>query len=266
MYMTLGPLARAAAVEGGFYDEAAAWIASLVTRPAVILDVGSGCGAAACALAHAFPDAYVVVAHASRASLAEARRRSVQEGVAERVETWECAPGEGMLDGEPADVVWARDVLPDPDQPPWSLAAAARCVRPGGLLAWADGERDTLMLPEQLDVGRTGLLARVELAANGAGPDGAGAAALEHLEDAGLALAASRAFLVDIPPPLGDHARAHVAARLRRLLAAGAGRLHPDDVLALECLLNPDDPRGVSWRRDVYYRSSPQVRAAYRVS
>jgi SAM-dependent methyltransferase len=269
-----GPLARAMAVEGGFYDQAAAWISGLVTQAAVILDLGSGCGAAACALAHAFPEAYVVVANASRASLAEARRRSVEEGVAERIETWQCAPGAGVLDGEQADVVWARDVLPDPAHPAWSLPDAARCVRPGGLLAWAGGERETRVLPDELDLGRPGLLRRAEAAADGAGPDahgdgdgdgGGDGLGFELLERVGLLPAASRTFLVDIPPPLGDAARAHVAERLRLLSTAAADRLDPDDALALACLLNPDDPRCVTWRRDVFYRTRPEVQVAYRV-
>jgi SAM-dependent methyltransferase len=259
-----GPLARAMAVEGVFYDQAAAWITSLVTQAAVILDLGSGCGAAACALAHAFPEAYVVVAHPSRASLAEARRRSVAEGVAERIETWQCAPGDGVLDGELADVVWARDVLPDPAHPSWSLADAARCVRPGGLLAWAGGERETRVLPDELDLGRPGLLTRAEAAANGAGPDADGDG-LALLEEAGLLPATTRTFLVDIAPPLDAAARAHVADRLRRLATAAADRLDPDDALALACLLNPEDPRFVTWRRDVFYRTRPQVQVAYRV-
>jgi hypothetical protein len=244
----------AVAVEGTFYGEAARWVEELADGAAVVVDVGGGSGAAGCALARALPNAYVVVAHSAPGALARARARSVAGGVAERLETVECPPGDVVLDDEPADVVWARDLVPDVGTVPWSLAQAARLVRPGGLLAWADGERATRILDDDLGVGRPGLLGRLEAAA--ARADGERDAAV--LDAAGLEPVASRTFLVDLPAPLGDDARAHVVELLRGLHAV-AGDLDPEDARAVARLLDPADPCWVAARTDLFYRTSPRV-------
>ncbi|MCW2995991.1 MAG: SAM-dependent methyltransferase, partial [Conexibacter sp.] len=158
-------LVEAGAVEGTFYAEAARWIAEVADRSAVVVDVGGGSGAAGCALARALPASYVVVAHGSRSALERARERSVASRVAERLETCECAPGDGVLEDEPADLVWAGDLVPDAADAPWSLKQAAQLVRPHGLLAWAEGGRATRVLDDDLGLDRPGLLRRLEAAA-----------------------------------------------------------------------------------------------------
>ncbi|MCW2996333.1 MAG: hypothetical protein JWQ18_3828, partial [Conexibacter sp.] len=49
-----------------------------------------------------------------------------------------------------------------------------------------------------------------------------------------------------------------------RLRAVAGHRLDAEDARALDCLLDPLDPRSVLHRDALFYRTSPRVHLAYR--
>ncbi|MCZ9347126.1 SAM-dependent methyltransferase, partial [Streptomyces sp. TRM76130] len=85
------------------------------------------------------------------------------------------------------------------------------------------------------------------------------------LTAAGLRHTGSRGFLLDLPAPASDAARAHVAATLARLrhLGADAG-LDAGDRATLDRLLDPDDKAGVHRRPDLFLLAAHTVHTAVR--
>lgn len=131
--------------------------------PQVIVDVGTGSGCLAVALAHEFPAARVTATDVSRTALVVARRNAARHGVESRVQFVQADLLEGIA--LEADVIVSNPpyvaTLAAPGLPPAVrdhepaialfggpagldaigrlLAQAARCLRPNGLLVWEFG-------------------------------------------------------------------------------------------------------------------------------
>jgi len=131
--------------------------------PRAIVDVGTGSGCLAVALAHEFQDAHVTATDVSLTALVVARRNAVRHGVAGRVRFVQTDLLEGLAleadvivsnppyvaslaapalapdvrDHEPAVALYGGPTGLDTISR--LLAQAARCLRPGGLLAWEFG-------------------------------------------------------------------------------------------------------------------------------
>ena len=82
------------------------------------------------------------------------------------------------------------------------------------------------------------------------------------LTAAGLEGATSRSFLLDLPAPLPDAARAFVVETYRRRRDSFADLLDPDDRAALDRLLDPADPAGLHHRPDVFVLAAHTVHVA----
>jgi ubiquinone/menaquinone biosynthesis C-methylase UbiE len=256
-----------------FVTGTAAWITELrgPGAPPVrrILDVGSGPGVAACELARQFPEARIVAVDGSPAMLARATRRAAEQRLEARVATRlaELPDGIDELDGlEPAELIWTSMALHHTRDEPAALRVLHGLLDPSGLVAIVERAEPMRVLPDDLGLGRPGLgdrLAHAEerrFAATRA--EAAGSARSTDLPSmltaAGFETVGSRVARVDVEAP-ADAARRLVAGRLRRARDQLADTLDAEDVRTLAILTDPDDPRGVLHRADVFVRATRQV-------
>ncbi|MDH6213243.1 class I SAM-dependent methyltransferase [Streptomyces pseudovenezuelae] len=258
------------------YERAMAWLADKQTEPGLIVDAGSGPGVVACLLAEAFPGARVVAVDGTEPLLDHARTRADRLGVGDRFGT---LAGElpGVLDelDYPADLLWASRSLHHLGDQRAALAAFAARLAPGGTLALMEGGLPPRFLPRDLGFGRPGLQARLDaleeewfadMRANLPG-------AVAETEDwpalmtsAGLRPTGTRTFLLDLPAPAKDRARAYIADSLTRLRDGFGDHLDADDRTTLDRLLDPDDKASVHHRPDVFVLAAHTVHTAVRAA
>ncbi|MFJ9863142.1 class I SAM-dependent methyltransferase [Streptomyces sp. NPDC101165] len=256
------------------YERAMAWLAKEVTEPGLIVDAGSGPGVVACLFAEAFPGARIVAVDSAEPLLERARDRAVRQGVADRFET---VAGElpGVLDEleYPADLLWASRSLHHLGDQRAALTAFAARVAPGGTLALLEGGLPSRFLPRDFGIGRPGLQERLDVvqaewfARMRADLPGSLAVTEDWsalLTSVGLKHTRTRSFLLDLPAPATDRARAYVAASLARLREAGAESLDAEDLATLDRLLDPADAASVHRRPDVFVLGAYTVHTAVR--
>ncbi|MEU8650666.1 methyltransferase [Streptomyces sp. NPDC048737] len=254
------------------YEKALSWLGKEVTEPGLIVDAGSGPGVVSCLFAEVFPGARVMAVDGSGPLLERAQARAGRLGHADRFGT---LTGElpGVLDelDYPADLIWAGRSLHHLGDQRAALAAFAERLAPGGTLAIMEGGLPSRFLPRDLGFGRPGLEARLDaleaewFARMRADLPGA----VEETEDwaallsaAGLKHTRTRSFLLDLPAPASDRARAYIAASLDRLRDVFGDTLDADDRAVLDRLLDPQDPAGVHHRPDVFVLAAHSVHTA----
>ncbi|ANP56499.1 SAM-dependent methyltransferase [Streptomyces griseochromogenes] len=256
------------------YERAMAWLAKEVTEPGLIVDAGSGPGVVSCLFAEAFPGARIVAVDGTEPLLERARARAVRQSVADRFDT---LAGElpDVLDelDYPADLLWASRSLHHLGDQRAALAAFAARLAPGGTLALLEGGLPARFLPRDIGIGRPGLQARLDVvqedwfARMRADLPGSVAETEDWpalLTSAGLKHTRTRSFLLDLPAPATERARAHVAASLSRLRDAGSEDLDAEDLATLDRLLDPSDPANVHRRPDVFVLAAYTVHTAVR--
>lgn len=245
-----------------------------MTEPGLIVDAGSGPGVVSCLFAETFPGARVMAVDGSEPLLRRAGERAARLGYADRFGT---LAGElpGVLDelDYPADLLWAGRSLHHLGDQRAALAAFAQRLGPGGTLAIMEGGLPTRFLPRDPGFGRPGLEARLDALEAGwfarMRADLPGSVAETEdwaalLGAAGLKHSRSRSFLLDLPAPASDRARAYVAANLSRLREAFGEELDADDRATVDRLLDPDDEASVHRRSDVYVLAAHTVHTAVR--
>jgi SAM-dependent methyltransferase len=256
------------------YERAMAWLAKEVTEPGLIVDAGSGPGVVSCLFAEAFPGARVMAVDGTEPLLERARDRAARQGVGDRFGT---LAGElpGVLDelDYPADLLWASRSLHHLGDQRAGLAAFAARLAPGGTLALLEGGLPSRFLPRDIGIGRPGLQARLDVVEEEwfarMRADLPGAVAVTEdwpalLAAAGLKHTRTRSFLLDLPAPASDRARAYIATTLSRVRDAAADALDADDRATLDRLLDPADPASVHRRPDVFVLSAYTVHTAVR--
>ncbi|MEV5436821.1 class I SAM-dependent methyltransferase [Streptomyces sp. NPDC052682] len=271
----MGPLLESQAeLFTPLYERALAWLGKEVTEPGLIVDAGSGPGVVSCLFAETFPGARVVAVDSSAPLLERARARAERQGVADRF---------GTLAGElpdvldeldyPADLLWASRSLHHLGDQRAALAACAARLAPGGTLALMEGGLPARFLPRDIGIGRPGLQARIDVLEEDwftrmrAELPGHVAEA-EYwpglLAAAGLKHTRTRSFLLDLPAPAPDRARAYVAASLSRTRETLADALDAEDRATLDRLLDPEDEASVHRRPDVFVLAAHTVHTAMR--
>ncbi|MFF9063244.1 class I SAM-dependent methyltransferase [Streptomyces sp. NPDC014882] len=254
------------------YEKALSWLGKEVTEPGLIVDAGSGPGVVSCLFAEVFPGARVLAVDGSGPLLERARARAGRLGHADRFGTLTGELPEVLQELDyPADLIWAGRSLHHLGDQRAALAAFAERLAPGGTLAIMEGGLPSRFLPRDLGFGRPGLEARLDaleaewFARMRADLPGA----VEETEDwaallsaAGLTHTRTRSFLLDLPAPASDRARAYVAASLGRLRDVFGDTLDADDRAALDRLLDPRDPAGVHRRPDVFVLAAHSVHTA----
>ncbi|MEV7288892.1 class I SAM-dependent methyltransferase [Streptomyces sp. NPDC093252] len=255
-------------------ERAVAWLGKRQTAPGLIVDAGSGPGVISCLFAETFPGARVVAVDGAAPLLERARARAARLGVADRFSTLTGELPDALADLDyPVDLLWASRSLHHLGDQRAALAAFARHLAPGGTLALMEGGLSARFLPRDLGIGRPGLQARLdalheerfaEMRATLPG-------AVHEAEDwqapltaAGLKPTGTRSFLLDLPAPAPDRARAYVAQTLGRLREGFADQLDTTDRATLDRLLDPEDPAGVHRRPDVFLLEAQTVHTATR--
>ncbi|WP_309094179.1 class I SAM-dependent methyltransferase [Streptomyces sp.] len=271
----MGPMLESSAeLFASLYERALGWLAQEVTEPGLIVDAGSGPGVVACLFAETFPGARIVAVDGAEPLLERARARAERQGVADRFGTiaGELPDALGELD-YPADLLWAGRSLHHLGDQRAALAAFARRLAPGGTLAVMEGGLPPRYLPRDIGIGRPGLQARIdaveaewftrmrqELPGHVAETEDWPAL----LAAAGLKPTRSHTFLLDLPAPASDRARAYVIASLSHMRDRLAQALDAEDIATLDRLLDPGDEASLHRRPDVFVLEAHTVHTAVR--
>ncbi|MFI1166180.1 class I SAM-dependent methyltransferase [Streptomyces sp. NPDC020801] len=258
------------------YERAMAWLAKEVTEPGLIVDMGSGPGVVSCLFAETFPGARVVAVDGSEPLLELARARAARLGLADRFSTIAGELPDVLAELDyPADLLWAANSLHHLGDQRAAIAEFARRLAPGGTLALLEGGLPARFLPRDIGIGRPGLQARLDAVEAdwftrmreelpGSVAETEDWPAL--LAAAGLKPTGTRSFLLDLPAPVSDRARAYVVASLTRLREALEDGVDEADRATLDRLLDPEDEASVHRRNDVFVLKAYTVYTAVRTS
>nr|WP_280696604.1 methyltransferase [Kitasatospora sp. GP82]MDH6124629.1 SAM-dependent methyltransferase [Kitasatospora sp. GP82] len=241
-----------------------------------ILDIGSGPGVMTCVFAEAFADAEAVAVDGAPGLLGRALARADRLGLGGRVAVRHAELPEGLDGGDEhggggpgtADLVWSSKAVHHLGDQQGALDALAGVLRPGGLLAVAEGGLPMRFLPRDIGIGRPGLQARLDAAQEHwfeimrAELPGSTAVVEDWpamLSRAGLTSVGSFTLLLDLPAPLGETARAFLHAHLTRLREAMSESLDAADRKTLDVLLDLGAPEGILRRPDAFLLSATTV-------
>jgi SAM-dependent methyltransferase len=252
-----------------YLSDVTALIQELAAEPAPrrILDLGSGTGTGTFALLQRFDGAEAIALDLSGQLLHRLEDRARVLGVADRVR-----PVQADLDAawpaiDPVDLVWASSSLHHMADPDRVLADVFATLRTGGLLAVLEMDSFPRFLPDDVGLGRPGLEARSHAALAEERAE-----RLPHLGSdwgarlsrAGFTIAARRPFAIELTAPLPAATGRYARATLRRIRVVLSGRLSPEDLAALDTLIEGDGPDGLVARDDLTVRTVRTVWVAGR--
>jgi SAM-dependent methyltransferase len=201
-----------------------------------IVDVGSGSGTGALALAQRFPAADVVAVDVSAPMLHRVRDKARALGLADRIHTLQADLDAGWPALEPVDLVWAAASLHHLADPDRVLTEIRDTLRPGGLFAVVELASFPYFLPADLGAGRPGLEERCHAAVARDVPL-LGADWGPRLRRAGFTVEAEREFAIELNPPVPAATGRYAQATLSRLQAGLGDRLDAQDRATLDTLL-----------------------------
>jgi SAM-dependent methyltransferase len=236
-----------------------------------VLDVGSGPGVMTCVFAETFPDAHAVAVDGTPALLGRAVARAERLGLGGRVAGRHVELPDGLTaDGGlgAADLVWSSRAVHHLGDQQGALNELAALLRPGGILAVAEGGLPMRFLPRDIGIGRPGLQARLDAAQEHwfeimrAELPGSTAVTEDWpamLRRAGLTRVGSCTFLLDLPAPLSEQARSFVHANLSRMRDVMSETLDVDDRKTIDVLLDPTGADGILRRPDAFLLSATTV-------
>lgn len=254
-------------------EETAAWLRGMHPGVTRILDIGSGPGVAACLFAQAFPDAEVVAVDAAETLLDRARARAEKQGLGDRFRTLRAELPEALDTIGTADLIHSSRAVHHVGDQQLVLDGLAAALRPGGLLAIAEGGLPTRYLPRDTGAGRPGFQARMDAVAEEwfAAMRASLPGSVRTTEDwpalltrAGLTRAGSRTFLTDLPAPLDPSAREYLHSHLGLVRDQFRLSLDPDDQRTLDDLIDGDVAGGILTRPDAFYLSATTVHVGRR--
>ncbi|MGW5637611.1 class I SAM-dependent methyltransferase [Streptomyces sp. NPDC003832] len=256
------------------HEHALAWLGGKQSAPGLVVDAGSGPGVVSCMLADAFPGARVVAVDGSAPLLELARARAERLGVADRFSTLTGELPDVMADLDyPADLIWASNSLHHLGDQQAAVAACAERLAVGGTLALVEGGLPTRFLPRDFGIGRPGLQARLDAVHEDRFarmradlPDGVAVPEdwRAMMSAAGLRPTGTRTFLLDLPAPAPDRARAVAAATFGRFREMFGDELDAEDRATLDRLVDPDDKASVHHRADLFVLAARTVHTAIR--
>ncbi|MFG3052634.1 class I SAM-dependent methyltransferase [Kitasatospora sp. NPDC048239] len=234
-----------------------------------VLDIGSGPGVMTSVLAEAFDQAETVAVDGAPGLLERALVRAERLGLGGRVTVRHAELPDGLDGGlGAADVIWSSRAVHHLGDQQGALNALAGALRPGGLLAVAEGGLPMRYLPRELGIGRPGLQARLDAVQEywfevmrAELPD-----STTVVEDwpamlgrAGLTPVGGFTTLLDLPAPLGGPARGYLHTHLTRVREAMSEFLDYEDRKTLDVLIDPAAPEGILHRSDAFLLSATTV-------
>ncbi|WP_329126747.1 class I SAM-dependent methyltransferase [Streptomyces sp. NBC_01465] len=240
----------------------------LTSGPREIVDLASGTGAGAFALLDRFPEAHVVAVDASPGHLQRLREKACALGLEDRVRTVQADLDHATWPdlGSP-DLVWASASMHHMADPGQALRTVHDLLVPGGLFAVVELAGFPRFLPENAPADRPGLEERVHAATDRFHAEHVphrGADWGPMLSGAGFDVEGELTVAVDIDGT-GDAAIGRYAlTSLQRIRGAAAEALSPEDLGALDRLLDTSGPHSILRRDDLEVRTERTVWAARR--
>jgi SAM-dependent methyltransferase len=244
-----------------------AWL-PLKTRPHHIVDLGCGTGAGTFALLDRFPDAHITAVDASADHLQRLRTKACARGVEDRVRTVQADLDEVTWPdlGSP-DLVWASASMHHMAHPDRALRTVHDALAPNGLFAVVELAGHPRFLPENAPKDRPGLEERVHAAA-----DRRQAEHMPHrgadwgpmLTAASFTIEGERTIAVNIEGDRSEAIGRYAFGVLQRIRSVIADRLTPEDLAALDQLLDTSSPHSILRRDDLTVRTERTVWAARR--
>ncbi|MBL1104517.1 class I SAM-dependent methyltransferase [Streptomyces sp. 5-8] len=244
-----------------------AWL-PLETGPRRIVDLGCGTGAGTFALLDRFPDAHVTAVDSSAGHLRHLRAKACARGVEGRVRTlYADLDGPAWPDLGSPDLAWASASMHHLTHPDRTLRAVHDVLAPGGLFAVVELAGFPRFLPESAPEDRPGLEERCHAAT-----DRFHAERMPHrgadwgpmLTAAGFTVEGERTIAVNIEGSRSEAIGRYALGGLQRVRGAVATELSPEDLAALDRLLDTGSPHSILRRDDLAVRTERTVWAARR--
>ncbi|MYW32630.1 class I SAM-dependent methyltransferase [Streptomyces sp. SID2119] len=241
--------------------------------PRRIVDLGCGTGTGTFALLDRFPEAHITAVDTSAAHLQRLREKACARGAEGRVRTVQAdLDAVGWPDLGTPDLVWASASMHHMADPDRALKAVHDLLAPGGLFAVVELSGFPRFLPAGAPEDRPGLEERCHEASDRFHAEHVphrGADWGPKLTGAGFTVEDERSITVDIGTTDGSRSEAvgaYALGSLRRLRHSVAGTLAPEDLAALDRLLDTEGPGSLLRRDDLTVRTERTVWAARRTA
>ncbi|HVK20831.1 MAG TPA: methyltransferase domain-containing protein [Actinokineospora sp.] len=224
-----------------------------------VLDIGSGPGVMTGVLAEAFPAAEAVAVDGSPELLDRAHARGQRLG--HPVSVLHADLPDGFADLGTADLIWSAKAVHHLGDQQAALDTLAGLLRPGGVLAVAEGGLPMRFLPRDIGVGVPGLQARLDAAQEGwfeemrSGLPGSVSVVEDWpamLTRADLTDVRSFTAVLDLPAPLTEPGRAYLHSFLTRVRNTVGEGIDAQDRKTLDVLIDPDSPDSILHRPDAF--------------
>ncbi len=240
----------------------------LKAEPRQIVDLGCGTGAGTFALLERFPEAHVTAVDASAGHLQFLREKACARGVSDRVRTVQTDLDTSRWPdlGTP-DLVWASASMHHMAHPDRALRSVHELLAPGGMFAVVELDGFPRFLPAGAPEGRPGLEERAHTATDSFHAEHVphrGADWGPMLAAAGFDVQDERTITVDIAGNRSEAVGRYAHGSLQRIRGAAAPTLSPEDLAALDELLDVNSPHCVLYRDDLAVRTERTVWAAHR--
>lgn len=234
--------------------------------PRSIFDFGCGTGTGTFALLEKFPDASIIAVDSSAEHLGRLRNKAADRGVQDQIRIVQAdLDAAGWPDLGTPELVWASASLHHLARPGDALRRLHDLLAPGGLLAVVEVADFPRFLPDDAPTGRPGLEDRCHAATERQFADHLphrGADWGPTLVAAGFTVEHQRMIPVRIDG--ADHAGVgpYALAGLRGVRRSVGDKVSPEDLDALDRLLDVDGPFSILSRPDLVVRTERQVWAA----
>ncbi|WP_431964890.1 class I SAM-dependent methyltransferase [Actinacidiphila sp. bgisy160] len=244
-----------------------AWL-PLKTGPRQIVDLGCGTGAGTFALLDRFPDAHVTAVDTSAGYLQHLHAKACARGLEERVRIVQADLDDSAWPdlGSP-DLVWASASMHHMAHPDRALRNVHAALTPGGLFAVVELAGFPRFLPESAPEDRPGLEERCHAATDRFQAEQRphrGADWGPLLTAAGFTVEGERTIAVKVEGSRSEAVGRYALGGLQRIRSAAATELSPEDVTALDRLLDTASPHSILRRDDLAVRTERTVWAARR--
>ncbi|MFE1931248.1 class I SAM-dependent methyltransferase [Streptomyces sp. NPDC059474] len=240
----------------------------LKAEPRQIVDLGCGTGAGTFALLERFPEAHVAAVDTSAGHLELLREKARTRGVEERVRTVQAdLDAADWPDLGTPDLVWASASMHHMAHPDRALTSVHDLLAPGGLFAVVELDGFPRFLPADAPENRPGLEERCHRATDSFHAEHVphrGADWGPMLSAAGFTVEDKRTITVNIEGDRGEAIGRYAHGSLQRIRGAAAPALSPEDLAALDELLDTDSPHSILRRGDLAVRTERTVWAARR--
>ncbi|MEU7882280.1 class I SAM-dependent methyltransferase [Microbispora bryophytorum] len=244
-----------------------AWL-PVKSEPRQIVDLGCGTGAGTFALLERFPDAHVTAVDSSDGHIRLLREKARARGVEERVRTVQAdLDTDHWPDLGTPDLVWASASMHHMADPGRALTRVHDLLAPGGLFAVVELAGFPRFLPAHAPESRPGLEERAHAATDGFHAEHVphrGADWGPMLTAAGFTVEDERTVIVNIEGGRSEAIGRYAVGGLRRIRRVAAPALSPEDLAALDELLDTNSPNSILRREDLALRTERTVWAARR--